>query len=86
MENQLQKQYNNYVKKKAPQPALIKNILWAFIVGGIICSIGQFVSNTAISFGFSKDETSAITAIIMVFLGAFLTGLGVYDKIGKRAV
>ncbi len=85
MDNQLQKEYKNYVNKKAPQPALIKNIAWAFTVGGIICSIGQFVSNTASSLGFNKDETSAITAIVMVFLGAFLTGLGIYDRIGKRA-
>lgn len=85
MDNQLQKDYKNYVNQKVPKPALLRNIPWAFVVGGIICSIGQFVSNTASSFGFNKDETSAITAIVMVFLGAFFTGLGIYDKIGKRA-
>lgn len=85
MDNQLQKQYRKYVQQKVPQPTLLKNVAWAFVVGGIICSIGQFVSNTAVSLGYNKDETSAITAIVMIFIGAFLTGLGIYDKIGKRA-
>jgi stage V sporulation protein AC len=81
----MKKQYNNYVKQKIPQPNLAKNMLWAFIVGGLICDVGQLVINTAKSFGFNKDEASTMGVIVMIFIGAFLTGLGVYDKIGKRA-
>lgn len=79
------KQYEEYIKDKIPKPKTLKNCLWAFIVGGIICDIAQFVSNVAKSYGYSQDSVSGITAITMVFLGAFLTGLGIYDRIGRVA-
>ncbi|MBA1335817.1 MAG: Stage V sporulation protein AC (SpoVAC) [Firmicutes bacterium] len=85
MDNQMKQQYNDYVKQKQPQPALVKNLLWAFVVGGLICDVGQFVINASVSFGFNKEEASTIGVVVMIFLGAFLTGLGVYDQIGKRA-
>ncbi|MDI6706442.1 MAG: stage V sporulation protein AC [Bacillota bacterium] len=81
----MKQQYNDYVKQKQPQPALVKNLLWAFVVGGLICDVGQFVINASVSFGFNKEEASTIGVVVMIFLGAFLTGLGVYDQIGKRA-
>lgn len=71
------------VSAKSPKSNLLKDCLLAFIVGGIICDIGQFFSNVLASTGLPKDDVSAYTSIIMVFLGAFLTGLGVYDDIGK---
>jgi stage V sporulation protein AC len=79
------KQYENYIKNKIPKPNTIKNCIWAFIVGGLICDIAQFILNIAKSQGYSKDIASSITSISMVFLGAFLTGLGIYDRIGKFA-
>jgi len=85
VDNQMKQQYNDYVKQKQPQPALVKNLLWAFVVGGLICDVGQFVINASVSFGFNKEEASTIGVVVMIFLGAFLTGLGVYDQIGKRA-
>ncbi|MDK2919728.1 MAG: stage sporulation protein [Candidatus Petromonas sp.] len=90
MEKQLHKiskeqEYNEYVKKKVPKPNYLKNSIWAFFVGGMICTIAQFILNTFQDFGISKTDSNTITVIIMVFLGAFLTGLGIYDKIGKRA-
>ncbi|QZY56366.1 stage V sporulation protein AC [Crassaminicella profunda] len=80
-----QYKYNQYVKKKSPKPKFLKNSIWAFFVGGFICTIGQFISNTLKNMDLPKDDVSTATAIILIFLGAFLTGLGVYDKIGKRA-
>ncbi|HHW02692.1 MAG TPA: stage V sporulation protein AC [Thermoanaerobacterales bacterium] len=80
-----QQDYQNFVKQKRPKPPLLKNILMAFIVGGLICVVGQVIMNFYISRGMSPKEAGAPTSATMVFLGAFLTGLGVYDKIGKRA-
>jgi stage V sporulation protein AC len=79
------KQYEKFIKNKVPKPNMIKNCIIAFIIGGIICDIGQFVQNIAASFGYNKEIISSITASTMVFLGAFLTGLGIYDKLGKFA-
>ncbi|MGI6584505.1 MAG: stage V sporulation protein AC [Gracilibacteraceae bacterium] len=79
------KQYEQYIKNKMPKPAYLKNCVAAFIVGGLICDVAQLISNTAKSYGYNQEAVSSITAASMVFLGAFLTGLGIYDRIGKFA-
>lgn len=76
-------EYQQMVSAKSPKSNLLKDCLMAFIVGGIICDIGQLFSNILSSIGLPKDSVSAFTSIIMVFLGAFLTGLGIYDDIGR---
>ncbi len=64
----------------------MKNICWAFVVGGMICLIGQIIQNFFINqSGFSKPDAAASTSAVMIFLGAFFTGLGVYDELGKLA-
>lgn len=68
-----------------PKPNIIKNCFLAFIVGGIICDIGQFFSNVFLSYGVSQDDVGTYVAVVMVFIGAFLTGIGVYDKIANFA-
>lgn len=80
-----QQDYQNYVKQKRPKPPLFKNIIMAFIVGGIICVIGQIILNFFISRGMTPNQAGGPTSICMIFLGAFLTGIGIYDKIGKFA-
>ena len=67
------------------QPKRLKNAILAFIVGGLICVIGQFIKNTLINFGVSQENAGIWLPIIMVFLGALLTGLGWYDKIATFA-
>ena len=57
----------------------------AFLVGGFICDIGELISNIFLQLGFQKDQVSSISVIIMVFLGALLTGVGIYDKIASYA-
>ena len=80
------KQYQKYVKEKMPKSKLFKECVMAYLFGGVICMIGQAVSDLGSSFfDFTKDETASFTAIVMIFLGAFLTGIGVYDIIGKHA-
>lgn len=81
----LSKNYDEMVSQSTPPSSIVKNCIKAFIVGGLICVIGQFVMNFFISQGFDKQQVSNYTSIIMIFLGAFLTGIGVYDKIGDHA-
>jgi len=78
-------EYKKIADKHRPKPTVLKNSLWAFGVGGLICAIGQVIQNGLAVFGIAPDGMSSVTSIIMIFLGAFLTGLGVYDEIGKRA-
>lgn len=83
MENMNKKDYQQYAQEKAPKPTYIKNIILAFLVGGAICTIGQLILNWLLKNGLDDKAAAVGTAIILVFIGAFLTGLGVYDKIGK---
>ncbi|MBO5245426.1 MAG: stage V sporulation protein AC [Selenomonadales bacterium] len=83
---QMPKGYQELVDSVSPKPTLIKNVLWAFIVGGLICLMGQLLQNYFMdSLGMEKKEAAQAVVIAVIFMGAFLTGLGVYDEIGKRA-
>ena len=79
------KEYEKFIKNKMPKPKLLSNCIKAFIVGGLICDIGQFISNSLKALKLDQDQVSAGTAIILVFLGAFFTGIGIYDKLGRFA-
>ncbi|MHB1392947.1 MAG: stage V sporulation protein AC [Clostridia bacterium] len=77
------KQYEEYIKDKLPKPKSFRNCVAAFVVGGLICDVAQFISNMAKSYGYNQEAVSSITATAMVFLGAFLTGIGIYDRLGR---
>ena len=78
--------YIEYVKGVSPKTNQKRSLLHAFWVGGVICSIGQTLRYLLqFAFNLSGDELSGYVSMIMIFLGAFLTGLGVYDRIGKYA-
>ena len=78
-------EYAYLVKKESPNSPLLRDCLWAFFVGGIICTIGQVFSNFYKIKELNTEQTATATAITMVFLGALLTGLHIYDKIAKKA-
>lgn len=78
-------EYSKYVDKKSPNSPLWKNIIWAFVVGGIICIIGQWITNFFLARGVAKDTVSSITSILLILGAVILTSLGWYDNIGKRA-
>ena len=65
--------YNEYVKKKTPNSPIIKNCIRAFIVGGLICVLGQTITDVAKMLGAGANEVKIITPIILIFLGAALT-------------
>ena len=80
------KNYNDYISSITPKTKELRSLLHAFWVGGVICSIGQFFRYLLeFVLGLTGDELSSFVSMIMIFLGAFLTGLGVYDRIGKYA-
>lgn len=85
--NKTNMQYCNFVENRLPKTKFFPSLLWAFIVGGIICCIGQgiFDGLTAIFPSLSKDDVQAYTLVILIFLASFLTGLGIYDRIGVFA-
>ncbi len=79
-----QARYQKLVKERMPKSRTLSQCIRAFISGGIICCIGQLMRNWAQrGMGLDEKGTAAFTAIVMVFLGATLTGIGVYDKIGE---
>ncbi|MDC9471181.1 stage V sporulation protein AC, partial [Clostridioides difficile] len=79
-------EYKKYVEKMSPKPAYLKNCIMAFLVGGLICCIGQGINDIYMKIiNLDKLAAASATSMTLIFLGAFLTGLGVYDLIGKRA-
>ncbi len=80
------KNYLDYVARIAPKTKEKRSLFRAFWVGGTICLVGQFIRYTLeLAFGLYGDELAGTTSVILIFIGALLTGLGVYDRIGKYA-
>ena len=77
------KKYNDMVEKMSPKSPILKNCIYAFISGGFICIVGQFINNIAKNYGFNNDNASLITSTILILISAILTGLGIYGKLGK---
>lgn len=77
------KKYDKVVKKHTPKNNCLKNCIFAFIYGGAICTIGEFIKNLLINAGINNEEAGTIVLIILIGTSALLTGLGLYDKIGK---
>lgn len=83
--NMTNKEYSDFVDTKAKKSKLFKNMFMAFLVGGIICIIGQIITNVALYYGVEKKQATIICTISLIFLGAFLTALKIYEKLGKIA-
>ncbi|MDE7268903.1 MAG: SpoVA/SpoVAEb family sporulation membrane protein [Acetatifactor sp.] len=75
--------YNEYVKEVTPTHNLWLQMLKAFIMGGIICCIGQFILNTAQNLGLDEQAAASWCSLILVLTSAILTGLGIYSRLAK---
>ena len=84
-ENKPNKNYINYVNSFSPPTKHFKTCLNAFLVGGFICTIGQFIRYMLEFAGLQGDELAGTVSVVLIFLGTLLTGFGVYDRIGKNA-
>lgn len=83
--NMSKKEYNRYVARLAQKSPLGKDLLRSFLVGGLICVIGQLILNGFTALGLSEQDAAAATSVSLVFLSAVLTGLSVYDDIARFA-
>lgn len=80
------KAYQQRVNERIPRSRTLQSCLRAFWTGGLICCVGQGIGDALRAlFVLTAEEVAAWTAILLVFLGALLTALGVYDRIGKYA-
>ena len=80
-----QEQYKKYADTKAPKSKLWLNMLKAFLVGGLICVIGQGITALFKMWGFDQESAGTFTSITLIFISAVLTGFNLYDKIAKHA-
>ena len=80
-----EKEYGKLVKDMSPKSPLWKDCLWAFLIGGLICTIGQLIMNGYLALGMEKEEAGTAMSMTLVALSALLTGLSLYDNIAKHA-
>ncbi len=83
--NKTPDQYRRLISKIKPPVHKIKNIIKAFIIGGLICVVGQSFWNIYKQLNLSQDNAGVMATITMIFLGGLFTGLGVYDELGQFA-
>ena len=83
--NTNQKEYGKMVKQTSPPSPIIKDCLLAFLVGGGICTLGQFLGNLYGTTGLSEEITKPLVSITLIFLSVLLTAIGVFDRIAKFA-
>lgn len=80
-------QYNIYVEAKTPKTKSFPSLIYSFLVGGVICMIGQGINDglMAIFPTMGQEEANSWMLIILIFIASLLTGLGWYDRIGVFA-
>ena len=80
-----EKQYARLVKELSPPSPMRKDCFWAFMVGGLICTLGQLAIMGYTALGLEKTDASCAASMTLVVLSALLTGLSLYDNIAKHA-
>ena len=83
--NMTKEEYKKYVDQKSENSPIIKNMIFAFLVGGLICIIGQLFTNFLISQNIDEKTAKIFSTVFLIFLGAFLTSINLYSKLGKYA-
>ncbi len=77
-------EYNKYVEAVTPKHNCFKNCVNAFIVGGLICTFGQFIHNLLVAnYNFNEDDATSYTSIVLILCSVLLTGLNLYKKLAK---
>ena len=79
------KEYAKLVKRMAPRSPIVKNCIFAFLVGGAICALGQAILNGYTALGLEQKDASTATSMTLVALSALFTGLSLYDNLAKYA-
>jgi stage V sporulation protein AC len=76
-------QYQTIVEEYSPKNKVVMNSLRAFWVGGSICILGQIITDVAMNYGMAKDDAATLSSVLLILLSTVLTGLNIYDNIGK---
>ena len=84
-DQQKQKEYRDYVNQETPKHNIWMQMVKAFIVGGIICTIGQGILNYCASIGMDQETSGAWCSLMLVLASVILTGMGLYQKLGEFA-
>ena len=82
-QKQLEKEYDRKVKQYTPTHSLPKEMLKAFLVGGIICTIGQIITKIAMNYGMNRDDSGTVCTIVLILASVLLTGFNIYPSIAK---
>ena len=83
MQQMSPKEYNQYVSSLSPSSPSYKNVLFAFLIGGAICAIAQLIRTGWMAVGFDEELAGTLTSITVIFCGALLKGLSVFDDIAR---
>ena len=79
------KEFRRYAEKNSPKSNLFKDCVIAFVVGGLICVLGQASTDGAKALGVNEENVKTLTPVVLVFLSCLFTGLGLYPKLAKYA-
>lgn len=77
--------YNAYVQAKAKPSPMGKNLVWAFLVGGGICLVGQGLMDWYKALGLGVEAAGTAVSVTLIFVTALLTGIGIFDSFAKHA-
>jgi stage V sporulation protein AC len=77
--------YGKLVNERSKPSPMGKDLLWAFFVGGGICTVGQVLMNCYKNWGLDQDQAGTAVSVTLIFAAALLTGLGWFDKLAKHA-
>ena len=77
------KEYKNYVEQKAKKSPIVKDVVLAFVIGGLICVVGQAIQNGWSAMGLNKEDAGTATSVCLVLLSALLTGFNLSNKLAR---
>ena len=79
------KEYGEFVKERSKPSPTWKNLIWAFLVGGSICTLGQVLLNAYQKAGLDQESAGTAVSVTLILAAALLTGFGIFDDLAKRA-
>lgn len=77
--------YKKYAKKRAPSSPLLKDMAWAFLVGGLICAFAEGLYNLYLYLNIEEEIVKTLVPVTLVFIASLTTGIGIFDDLAKRA-
>ena len=80
-----EREYGKLVNEMSPKSPIVKDCLFAFVIGGAICALGQLIMNGYLALGLGKEEAGTAMSMTLVALSALFTGLSLYDNLAKYA-